>query len=142
MCGMRTMLRSGSFIILAGILGWGVWACSFFGQEEERERIKQEFLFEFSYANWAWGYQHFGKYIDRDGQVHSYRYGSTDEPWEPEDWAHPTREELREKYSHSPYLGQVIDADTLYAKYLLIDEAAAGTYSDTLKQGADGGVFA
>lgn len=140
MPGKRIMLKFGMGLLLPGIVGLWVSACS--PIEPERDKIEQEILFEFQYINHAWGYQRIGSYIDGEGIVTSYQYTPSDTHWAPADFNHPTEEELLDKYSHSPLHLNVIDPDTLYAKYKLIEEAAVGTYSDTLSLGADMGGYA
>ncbi|UCH63285.1 MAG: hypothetical protein JSU77_02190 [Fidelibacterota bacterium] len=136
----RYLVKFGIYLLLPGVVGLGVPGCAL--TEPEEEEIEQEVLFEFQYINHAWGYQHSGSYIDGEGKVTSYQYTASDTHWAPADLNHPTEEELQDKYSHSPQEVKVIDPDTLIAKYGLIEEAAAGTYSDSLSLGADMGAYA
>ncbi|MFC1618797.1 hypothetical protein ACFL45_02525 [Candidatus Neomarinimicrobiota bacterium] len=137
------MIKIGKYILLAGMAVLCVGNCALFNPDQEKkDRIEQEFLFEFNYTG-ARGYENEGFYIDYEGQVIFYRYDAgRDAPWEPEDFLHPTTEELLEKYNHFPQQVRVIDPDTLYAQYLLIHEAAAGTYSERVNTGADIGSYA
>ena len=92
------MKKSFSALLVVNLLV--ALACSLFDQDSKPE-IDQNILFESEYVNWAWGYQHSGGYIDKNGDVFSYNYAPSDGQWRPEDWEHPTETELLEKYSHS-----------------------------------------
>ena len=112
-------------------------SCSLFQPEENRQKI----LFEYSYGNWAWGYQKLGTYIDKVGDVYSYQYGSGDEPWQPKKEEEYSEKELLDKFSHNNTYRWTVNADTLLSMYNLIDEAAKGPYSDRINTGADGGGY-
>ncbi len=110
--------------------------CSLFQPEE----IGQEILFEYNRTNWAWGYTNYGAYMDRRGDVYSYRYGDVaDEPWKPKKSGEYSERELLDKYAHNKTYLWTVNADTLLSMYNLIDEAAQGPYSDTTSGGADMG---
>jgi hypothetical protein len=100
---------------------------------------KQKFLFEKSYTNFAWGYQHAGIYVDNQGKVYQYSYGAADKPWSPKQIEAITEQELEEKYSHGKTLLGTIDPQVLFEKYQLIAQASKGRYSRHVQRGADQG---
>ncbi|UCD95078.1 MAG: hypothetical protein JSU69_03240 [Candidatus Zixiibacteriota bacterium] len=87
----------------------------------------QNYIFDVWYTNYAWGYRLEGKYIDKQGWIHSYNHG--DEEWDSSSAGGWTEEELTEKYSHNNVLVGMVHPDTLLAKFNLIDEAAEGPMS-------------
>lgn len=101
---------------------------------------KQKFLFESSYTNHAWGYQHDGIYIDNQGNVYRYAYQKGDKPWLPQSNSF-TEQELEEKYSHGRKLVKTIDSKELLEKYRLIGQASKERYSKRLGGGADQGAI-
>jgi hypothetical protein len=106
-----------------------------------RQPTKQKFLFERSYTNFAWGYQHAGVYIDNQGYVYSYAYQIGEKPWSPQQADSFTELELEERYSHARKLVRTVDSKELLEKYKLIGQASKGQYSKRLQKGADQGAF-
>jgi len=103
--------------------------------------MKQKFLFERSYTNFAWGYQHAGIYLDNQGNVYSYAYQMGEKPWSPQQADSFTEPELEERYSHGRKLVRTIDSKELLEKYRLIGQASKGQYSKRLQRGADQGAY-
>lgn len=102
---------------------------------------KQKFLFETSYTNFAWGYQHRGTYIDNQGNVYEFAYKPGDKHWQPQQPDSLTERELEEQYSHGRKLIRTIERKELLEKYRLIEKAAKGEFSKRVSRGADMGAY-
>ncbi len=106
-----------------------------------QQLIKQKFLCESSHTNFAWGFSHHGIYVDNQGNVYKFDYGTNAEPWPlvpvPPDSV--TEQALEERYSHGRKLIGKIDSKDLLEKYRLIAPASKGQYSKHVQQGADQG---
>jgi hypothetical protein len=90
--------------------------------------IAQRFLCERSYLNFAWGYQHFGIYVDRDGDVYRFRIGPGGYRKHP---SGPTltEKELDDKYGDKRTRVRTLSADEVRAMLALIPAAAKGQFS-------------
>jgi len=97
---------------------------------------RQKFLFEVAYANYAWGRQIRGFYVDRDGKLYSYDHSLAD--WQPKDPDAVTGTELQEKFKNRKQVGNV-DLDTLREMAALIASAAQGDLSDPVSVCRDAG---
>ncbi|MDD5773146.1 MAG: hypothetical protein PHX78_06735 [bacterium] len=105
----------------------------------ESNDLKQKFLFELEHINFAWGYNHYGFYIDNEGSIYSYQYSKNDKKFDFNENKFYTEEELSEKYSHLKKLIKVIDIKILNEKSKLIESASKGNYSERVGMGADQG---
>jgi|GEM_PF-1827060 len=97
------------------------------------------YLFEWYYVNFAWGYKLYGMYIDKWGDIYSYRYPAGSSPWYPASFDSLTEAELRAKYDSTPTFVGRVDLATLKSMRALIPGAATGTMSDPYCQCKDGG---
>ena len=86
--------------------------------------IEQEFLFEYSHINHAWGFKMSGMYIDKNGNVYSYDHSHS--PWKPSGDTLLTENDLLEKYAHKKELLTSIDTSVLNKMYKLINSAGDG----------------
>lgn len=101
--------------------------------------VAQKILFEFSYINFAWGFQCHGFYVDSAGHAWKYRFERTDEPWQPADPENITEAELLEKYSHNLSLAATLDKGIVDKMAKLIAAASEGELSDRRNIGNDMG---
>lgn len=92
----------------------------------------QEVLFEVSYVNFAWGYKLGGFYIDKRGDVFRFSRDNSDERWRPDDWAHISEQDLRDKYSVGKNRIGTIDLVTLTSMVDLIGEASLGEMTERI----------
>ena len=95
--------------------------------------------FEREYVNFAWGYVHFGWFIDSSGQVISYDIAKSGDRWVANPSGYYTEEQLWIKIHHMDTLRSSVPADTLQFLRGLAQNAVAGTSSDTICAGADMG---
>ncbi len=102
-------------------------------------QLKQKYLFEVSYINFAWGHVHRGIYIDRNGNVYSYHYDRDDEIWQPEDYLQLTEADLTDKYSHNRTHIATVHPRTLRDMYDLVASAAQGELSERVHVMCDAG---
>ena len=86
--------------------------------------IEQEYLFEYSHINFAWGFQMSGIYIDREGNV--YKYNHSHGPWKPSSDKFFIETDLQEKYAHKKELLTGIDKSVLDKMHKLITPASDG----------------
>jgi hypothetical protein len=89
-----------------------------------RPSIEQEYLFEFSHVNFAWGFQMSGMYVDKQGSVYTYNHSHS--PWKPLSERSLTGEDLKEKYAHKKELVSNIEKAVLNKMHKLISPADAG----------------
>lgn len=111
----------------------------------------QQILFQYDYINYAWGYQHFGFFIDNEGNILTYK--------NPQTWNYPdenftlTEFQLRENSENCVNTGEKINPDELekYAGYIknislskitalknVAADAGAGQYICYLYSGVSG----
>jgi hypothetical protein len=90
----------------------------------------QDYYFEVQYLNFAWGYNHHGLYIDKDGNCFSYKFNSNVEPWQHKSDSGFTKVELENKFSQNKEFKIKIDDKTLNDKINLISLAKAGKLTD------------
>lgn len=86
--------------------------------------IEQEYLFEFSHINFAWGFQMSGMYIDKKGNVYTYNHSHS--PWKPSSESYLTEEDLQEKYAYKKEHLSSIDTSVLNKMHKLINSAGDG----------------
>jgi len=103
--------------------------------------INQTYLFEVYYINFAWGYQHRGIVIDRDGNVFRYFYDKDDEPWHARDYIEIKEDDLTRKYDHNKELIATVERPDLMENYRLISAAATGELSERKHAACDMGSF-
>jgi len=98
-------------------------------------------LFEVEYMNGAWGWEHWGWYIDDLGCVYTYSYGgvSYEGRWNPQRAGIYTENELLEKFNHSKEFVKQIDCNELTQMANLIPAASQGKLSDPVGVMADAG---
>jgi hypothetical protein len=108
------------------------------GAGEATGPIIQRFVCERSYMNFAYGYQHAGIFVDRDGAIHSFHVERSIPPQPP---AAPdrTEAEMKDKYGMARKLVGSVPADRLRAMFQLIPAAARGSFSRRVQAGADRG---
>jgi hypothetical protein len=100
--------------------------------------ISQRFVCERSYTNFAWGYQHSGIFVDREGRV--YRFSDrTDVLRRPPQRPDLTEAEMDQNYGAERQLVRTVSSDELLAMYRLIPAAAKGHHSKRVSAGADRG---
>ncbi len=102
-----------------------------------RPSIKQEYLFEFSHINFAWGFQMSGMYIDKQGNV--YTYDHSHEPWKPSSDEYLTEQDLQEKFAHKNEQVKSIDISVLKRMHKLIIPASRGKLSERVNRCFDFG---
>ena len=102
-----------------------------------RPSIEQEYLFEFSHINFAWGFQMSGMYIDKQGNV--YKYNHSHSPWKPSSDTLLTANDLQEKYAHKKELLTRIDTSVLNKMYKIINPAGDGKILQSQKKCFDMG---
>lgn len=76
--------------------------------------LNQKIIFDVEYENNAWVYQHYGKYIDNEGNI--YEYNLLNQAWQPSDYYYLTEQEMLKKFNDKQKIGS-IDVDILYEKY-------------------------
>ena len=113
---------------------------------------EQKIFFEFQYINKAWGDEHNGYYIDRDGNIYAYEhYLGSDDPWSAgsgytdfcDDNNHICQYNealLLEKFEENPIFVGTIDKDELMEMVALIEVAQAGEFSERKCTCADVGM--
>lgn len=79
---------------------------------------RQGVIFEVEFQNHAWGDQHYGRYIDNQGNIYEYNLGGVF--WQPDDYFYYSEQELLEKFINKQKIGSV-DMDELYQKFKEID---------------------
>jgi hypothetical protein len=102
----------------------------------------EDFYCENSYTNFAWGYQHRGRYVDGQGRVFAFGGESSSSsvaPWAPSRPETPTQQELEQKYSHNRRQVGTVDAKDLTRVRRWLAEARHGSLSKKVQRGADRG---
>jgi hypothetical protein len=94
-------------------------------------------LFEVEYQNYAWGPQWNGFYVDRQGRVYRYDLGLSRNPAYADSVMTP--QQLAAKYDHLRMLVKTLPDGEATAKYELVAQAAAGSYTDEQGVCADAG---
>lgn len=79
---------------------------------------RQGIIFEVEFQNQAWGAQHYGRYIDNQGDIYEYDLGGSS--WQPADYTYLPEEELLQKFANKQKIGS-IDMDLLYQKFKEIE---------------------
>ena len=129
---MRILLIKISFILLI--------ASAFTGcKKNDNISDKQVVLFQYEYINHAWDYQHYGYFIDNDGNVITFN--------NPEDWNFPdndytiNQDRLLENLSKCSVSEKIIPIDEIqkFSKY--IENIAASKVSALKNVGADIGSY-
>jgi hypothetical protein len=132
---MRTLTLSMAFIAMlcaAGCCGWPPEPTL------PPDVSRKKFLFETEYLNYAWGYIQNGVAIENDGRV--YRYELPREGgWKPNDNGVYSEAELTAKYASNRTYIMTIPADSLNIMFGMVAAAKGGSYSDTVRVGADAG---
>lgn len=99
--------------------------------------IQQRFVCDRSYINFAWGYQHMGVYVDREGGI--YRFSASKPVSEnPAGPADRTEAAMEAKYGPATQVGTV-DRKTLLSMYQLIPPAARGRQTERVHAAYDAG---
>lgn len=101
----------------------------------------REPFYEVEYVNFAWGYQHFGYSIQKDGYLYSYDFAGTGDVWRDTSNGYYSEQELIAKFSHNDTLRKAIQQDTLAWAYALAQSAQSGFNSDTVSAARDMGAF-
>lgn len=105
----------------------------------EETELTQAVYFECEYQNNAWGQALYGKYIDGEGNIYSYRYDHNNVSWQPGDKRDFTETEILSKFNSQKELVATVDTETLGEKAALIGSAVNSQMSEVLNQGADMG---
>jgi hypothetical protein len=104
---------------------------------DEKLTTSQPIYFEYSYINFAWGYQHHGWVIDGDGNIKSYNL--------PDDWREPDstgfiqEDDLLFNIEQTDSIVGVIDSTELMEKAALIPGAKNGKITNPVNIAADAG---
>jgi len=98
------------------------------------------YLFEVTYTNYAWGYNHRGMYVDSAGRIHTFTWPRSGEHWEPRESETYTDAELAAKYAPGAMSGGSVQPDSLNAMLDQMRSASEGSFSDTTRPMADAGV--
>lgn len=104
---------------------------------------EQKFLFEFEYINGAWGWNHYGFYIDNEGNV--YKFESpldvpVDQHWIPSSTGFYSEEDLLRKYEMQKEFIMRIEMDDLAVRRDRIGYASKGELTDREHVMCDAGV--
>jgi len=105
--------------------------------------INQKILFEVEYINYAWGWMHYGRYIDNSGKLYSYSYLNInyEDRWNPQRTGIYTESELFEKFNHSKEFVKQISYNELIQMANLIPAASKGKLSDPVSVMWDAGLL-
>ena len=99
--------------------------------------IEQEYLFEFSHINFAWGFKMSGMYIDKQGNV--YKYNHNHAPWKPSGQTSYSEADLQSKFEHKKERIGSIDRSQLNKMFNLVEKAGKGKFSKPARMCADFG---
>jgi hypothetical protein len=99
----------------------------------------QTIIAGYQHINWAWGYSHGARYLDRDGNVLSVTYAAKDSLWLLTGKDILTIPEMNKLVTGASILDTTIPRDTVLSAARLTKYAAQGPYSDTTMLGADMG---
>lgn len=124
-------------IAIALTLGGIAWPA---GGAQTTDAIVQRFVCERSYTNFAWGYQHGGIFVDRDGRVHRFAVRGTAR-LAPASTDGLDEAELEAKFGPGPTLLRTVPKDELLAMFRLIPAAAKGRNSEAASVSRDSGAF-
>jgi hypothetical protein len=105
------------------------------------EQIQQTIIGGEMYINWAWGYHHFARYIDREGGIDSVTYAEADSMWRLGSEGVYTQDEIDSLLAKALPESRHVPDDTLWRMLSYVSSASAGPYSDTVNMGADQGVW-
>lgn len=110
------------------------------GSRVSVEHISQRFICERSYTNFAWGYQHGGIFVDRDGRVYRFAVRGTARlaPASTDDL---DEAELEAKFGPDRTLLRTVPKDELLAMFRLIPAAAKGRNSESVSVSRDRGAL-
>ncbi len=93
----------------------------------------------YQHINWAWGYSHGARYLDRDGNVLEVIYAAKDSLWTISGKDMLTIPEMNRLLSGHAVLGFAVPRDSVLSAVRLTRYSAQGPYSDTTMLGADMG---
>lgn len=99
---------------------------------------EQQFVFEISHENAAWGYRRGGRYIDNQGGVFEYQ---SRRHWRQSPEGGLTEADLLRKFAGSRRLDVTVDQPTLRKMYTLIESARKGGLSDPRPRCRDAGTI-
>ncbi len=95
------------------------------------------------YVNHAWGYQRRGVVLDAAGNIWRYNFNGAPKamgnPWQPNDMANMSEEELKLRYSGAMSSGPKVSAEEIAQHLPLIAEAAKAKPTEPKSVGADMG---
>lgn len=97
------------------------------------------FYCERAYTNHAWGYQHRGVYVDRDGGVFSFRHEGNDQVLLRVPADSLTEQALLARYAPGRAPAGRVDAAEMAERYAQVLQARAGTLSPRQHRRADAG---
>ena len=108
------------------------------GSTQSIAPLRQRFVCDSGHTNFAWGYQHSGIYVDRDGAVYRFAVRTNRFPrlLQTPDL---TEAEMDEKYGSERKLIRTLPTDEVRAMYDLIPGAAKGALSKRVPRGMDMG---
>ncbi len=130
-----------SFIF--GVVAFAVllWSCSDSINYPEISP-EQKFLFEFEFMNAAWGWMHYGFYIDNEGNVYKFESPldlDIEDQWRPNSNGYYSETDLLEKYSLQREFIMKIEIADLIVKMGRIGYASKGELSAPQHVMADAG---
>ncbi|MFZ1683243.1 MAG: hypothetical protein WAU88_03840 [Candidatus Zixiibacteriota bacterium] len=99
----------------------------------------QSIIAGWQYVNWAWGYNHGARYIDRDGNQLAVSYQLADSLWQLAAQEDLTIAQMNLLLSKAQHVSVTIPKDSVRAAAKLARLSASGPYSDTSMVGADMG---
>ncbi|MFC1563342.1 hypothetical protein ACFL6G_00335 [candidate division KSB1 bacterium] len=103
---------------------------------------EQKYLFEFEFINAAWGWNHYGFYIDNEGNIYKFESpldAPTGDQWTPNSSGIYSEQELLQKYSMLPQFVGKINQFDLELKKNRIGFASKGELSDPKSEMNDAG---
>ncbi|MCP4725419.1 MAG: hypothetical protein GY863_10305 [bacterium] len=103
----------------------------------------QKYLFEFEFKNSAWGWMHYGFFIDNEGNVYKFESPldtKIDDLWLSNSDGYYTEEELLEKFEMLKEFVMQIDMDELEVRKERIGYASDGKLTDPENRMADYGI--
>ena len=104
-----------------------------------------DFYCENSYTNFAWGYQHRGRYVDGQGRVFAFGSESSDvsaKASPPAQSDSLTQQELEQKYSHGRRQVGTVNAQSLNDARRWLSDARSGSLSPKVRRAFDMGTGA
>jgi len=107
--------------------------------EEDIELNNETLLFQMDYVNFAWGFRHYGWYINNEGEMRAY---SSPVDWKLADESdYFDHDDLLQNYSQADKIIAQIDLDEIKEKSKLIEGTLNGELSEQDCPGADQGSF-